>query len=147
FNRPTKKAIRLHKAQQGPQLFTAEEVRQLIDAAGVPLRAMLLLGINAGFGNSDCARLPLSALDLDAGWLNYPRPKTGVPRRCPLWPETVAALREAIARRPTPKDPSDAGLVFLTKYGQSWDKESEGGPVSKETRKLLKRLAINLHRN
>ena len=147
FNRPTKKAIRLHKAQQGPQLFAADEIRRMIDAASVPLKAMLLLGINAALGNADCARLPLSALDLDRGWLDFPRPKTGVPRRCPLWPETVAALREAIARRPAPKDPSDAGLVFLTKYGQSWDKESEGGPVSKETRKLLKKLSINGHRN
>ena len=60
---------------------------------GVPLKAMVLLGINCGFGNTDCANLPLTALDLDRGWLNYPRPKTGTNRRCHLWPETGAALR------------------------------------------------------
>jgi len=108
---------------------------------------MLLLAINAGFGNSDCAHLPLCALDLDSGWLDYPRPKTGINRRAPLWPETAAALREALANRPQPKDPADAGLVFVTKYGASWAKESEGGPVTKETRKLLKALGINGHRN
>jgi hypothetical protein len=34
------------------------------------LRAMILLGVNSGLGNHDCALLPLSALDLDGGWLN-----------------------------------------------------------------------------
>jgi hypothetical protein len=43
-------------------MFIVEEVRRLIDGAGLQLRAMILLGINAGFGNSDCANLPLSAL-------------------------------------------------------------------------------------
>jgi integrase len=82
----------------------------MIDAAGVSLKAMLLLGIDCGFGNSDCASLPLSALDLDGGWITYPRPKTGIERRCPLWPETVAALREVLARRHEPKNAEHAGL-------------------------------------
>src|SRR5262249_13624763 len=97
FDRPTKKAMRLHRANQGPKLFSREEIQRLLGAAGVQMQAMLLLGINCGFGNADCAHLPLSALDLDNGWLNYPRPKTGVDRRCPLWPETVQAIREALA--------------------------------------------------
>jgi len=41
FKRPSKKALRLHKAKQGPKLFTAEEIRRLIDAASQPLKAML----------------------------------------------------------------------------------------------------------
>jgi integrase len=143
FSRPTKKAFRLHRAEQGPKLFSADEVRRLIEGANVQLRAMLLLGINCGFGNTDCAHLPLAALDLDGGWLDYPRPKTGINRRCPLWPETVAALRESLAARPDPKNPEDSGLFFVTKYGGSWAKESEGGPVAKETKKLLNRLGIN----
>jgi integrase len=143
FTRPTKKAFRLHKAEQGPKLFTAEEVRRMIEGATVQLRAMDLLGVNAGFGNSDCAHVPLSAIDLDAGWLDYPRPKTGVNRRCALWPETVAALRDALAERPEPKDAEAIGLCFVTKYGGSWAKETEGGPVAKETKKLLSRLGIN----
>ena len=70
---------------------------------------MILLGLNCGFGNSDCATLPRSALDLDGGWVNYHRPKTGIARRVPLWPETVEALHEALAKRPEPKNPADAG--------------------------------------
>src|SRR5262249_39958025 len=87
FDRPSQKTLRLHRAQQGPKLFTAEEVRKLIGAAGTPMKAMLLLGINCGLGNADCANLPLTALDLERGWVDYPRPKTGIERRAPPRPE------------------------------------------------------------
>jgi integrase len=147
FARPTKKTIRLHKAQQGPKLFTADEIRRLLAAATVSLRAMILLGANVGMGNSDIANLPLSALDLDTGWLRYPRKKTGVARRCWLWPETVQALKAVLAKRTQPKNVEDAELVFVTKYGENWAKESSGGPIGKELRKLLDKLGINGHRN
>jgi integrase len=143
FKRPSKKTFRLHKAQQGPKLFTPEEVRRLLAEAGLSMRAMILLGINAGFGNGDCANLPLTALDLDCGWANYPRPKTGIDRRCPLWPETVEALRGVLAKRHTPKNEDHAGLVFITKYGLSWGKNTTDNPVTKETAKLLRSLGIN----
>ena len=41
FKRPSKKTIRLHRAKQGPKLFTAEEIRRLLDAAGVQMKAMI----------------------------------------------------------------------------------------------------------
>src|SRR5262249_49245353 len=123
--------------------FTPDEVRRTIDAAGPAMRAMILLGVNCGFGNSDCGRLSRSAVDLETGWIDYPRPKTGIARRCPLWPETVTALREALTKRPTPKSNADAGLFFVTKYGLSWHKDTPDGPISKETAKLLKKLDIN----
>jgi integrase len=147
FNRPTKKTMRLHRADQGAKLFTAEEVHKMIDAAGVQLKAMVFLGINCGFGNADCGNLPLAALDLDGGWIDYPRPKTGINRRSPLWAETVQALSEVLAKRPAPKNPADAGLLFITKYGLAWCKETTTNPVSQETRKLLNKLGINGHRN
>jgi integrase len=142
FARPTKKTLRLERARKGPKLFTPPQVRAMIRKAGQPLKAMVLLGINCGFGNADCGTLPLTALDLARGWVNYPRPKTGTPRRSPLWPETVAALREALAKRPEPKDPADTGLVFLTVRGGSWHKKIEDNPISKETAKLLKTLKL-----
>jgi integrase len=123
-------------------MFEAAQIRALIAAAGTQLRAMILLGINAGFGNADVATLPITALDLAGGWINYPRPKTGVARRVPLWPETVAALKAAIAARPTPKDAADVGLVFITKYGGSWAKATRDNPVSKELAKLLLELKM-----
>jgi integrase len=147
FTKPSKKNVRVHRAQAGPKLFTADELRRMIGAAGAQLKAMLLLGINCGLGNSDVGNLPLAALDLDAGWLNYARPKTGIDRRCPLWPETVEALRQAIAKRPEPKAEGAAGLVFVTRCGESWAKGTTDQPVSKEARKLLNALGINGHRN
>jgi integrase len=143
FKRPSKKTFRLHRAQQGPKLFAADEIRRLLAEAGASMQAMILLGINCGFGNGDCANLPLSALDLDAGWADYPRPKTGVSRRCPLWPETVKALREVLAKRHEPKHQEHATLVFITKYGLSWGKNTTDNPVTKETAKLLRCLHIN----
>jgi integrase len=143
FKRTSKKVLRLHRAKQGAKLFTADEIRRLIGAAGTSMRAMILLGINCGFGNADCGNLPLSAVDLEGGWVDYPRPKTGIARRCPLWPETVQAIREALAKRPEPKMTEHAGLVFVTKRGQPWDKGTSANPVSEETAKLLRRLAIN----
>jgi integrase len=143
FQRPSAKVLRLHRAKQGPKLFAAEEVRRILDAADVQLRAMALLGINGGFGITDCGRLPLSAVDLDNAILDFPRPKTGVPRRCPLWPETVAAIREALTKRPAPKDEADAGLVFLTRQGTSWVKDGYSSPVCFKFGKLLKALRIN----
>ena len=122
FRGPSKQDKRKAKAEQsnGKKLFTAEEIRLLIYVADPQLRAMIYLGVNGGMGNTDCASLPMSAPDLTGGWLNFPRPKTGVDRRIPLWPETVEALRAAIAHRRKPADPADDGIVFITKYGQRW---------------------------
>jgi integrase len=69
--------------------------------------------------------------------------KTGIPRRCPLWPETVDALREVLKTRPKPKKEADAGLVFITKSGGSWAKDTRDNPITKETVKILKSLGIH----
>jgi integrase len=143
LTRPSAKVLRLHRAKQGAKLFTADEVRRLIAAAAQPLKAMLLLGVNAGFGMADCGALPLSALDMEAGWASFPRPKTGIPRRCALWPETVEALKEALAKRPEPKDSADARLVFLTRQGRPWAKATASSPAVYKVSALLRRLGMN----
>lgn len=147
FKRPSKKTLRIDRAKKGMKLFTAEEVRRVLDVASVHLRAMVLLGINAGFGNADCGNLRMSALDLEHGMIDYPRPKTGIARRCPLWPETVAALRESLARRPKPQSEDHATLVFITKYGKPWVKDIADSPITKETRKILDQIGMNGSRN
>jgi len=143
FKGPSKKVLRLHRAKQGVKLFTADEVRRMFDAADVQLKAMILLGINCGFGMADCGTLPKSALDLTAGWVDFPRQKTGINRRCPLWPETVEALRAALANRKEPKDEADADLVFVTYQGQSWHKPEGSSPAVYKVGQLLKKLGIN----
>jgi integrase len=143
FKKPSASVMRRHKARMGEQMLEADEIRELLDKAGVQLKAMILLGVNAGFGNHDIATLPLSALDLDAGWVDYPRPKTGIKRRCPLWRETVAALRAAIAARPEPRQEEAKGLVFVTTRGRPWLSRGIANPVSVAARDLLKSAKIH----
>jgi integrase len=143
FKRTSKKVLRLHRAKQGVKLLAAGEIHRLLDAAGTQMKAMILLGINCGFGNTDCGTLPLRGLDLERGFIDFPRPKTGIPRRCPLWPETVAAIKEALASRPKPKKEDHNTLTFITKYGGSWSKDDNAGPVTQEMGKLLRSLGIN----
>jgi integrase len=156
FKRPSRKTVRVERARKGPKLFTASEVRALVDGAvvvgetgpelvrpGAAMRAMVLLGINCGFGNADCGRLPQSAVNLADAVIDFPRPKTGIPRRCILWPETVQAIREALAVRPKPKNTEDAGLVFVTKYGLAWAKDTADQTLAKEFAKLLRAFGIN----
>ena len=124
-------------------MFEAAELRTLLNKSGTQLKAMLLLGINVGLGNSDVGQLEFRHVDLKTAWLDYPRPKTGVLRRGPLWPETVKALREAIAVRPDPKNDIHRELVFVTKQGLSWCKFTSDNPISKEMAKLLKELKLH----
>jgi len=79
--------------------------------------------------------------------VNYPRPKTGIPRRVRLWPETIDTLRKAIAKRPKPKDETNRSLVFITRRGLRWAKDTCDNPVTKEMRKLLDSVGINGSRN
>jgi integrase len=142
FKKPSRRALRRERRANGKKMFEADEIRALADAASPQIRAMILLGVNCGFGNADCANLPIPSVDLQGGWIDFPRPKTGVERRCPLWPETVAALRAALVARATPKDESDGHLLFITKYGQSWHKETSANPISAEFRKLAQEISV-----
>jgi integrase len=142
FKKPSAKTLRLHRAKVGPKLFTADEIRRMLDAADPQFRAMILLGVNCGFGMSDCGKLPLSVLNLDAGMIDFPRPKTGIGRRCPIWSETVQAIRDALAARPNSKDSADAGLVFLTAQGRPWNKTDMSSPAVFKFSRLLRRLGM-----
>ena len=157
FKPPSKKTMRLQRAKKGPRLFEADEIRQMIDRAGIQLKAMILLGCNGGFGNMDIATMPIKAIDLKKEWITFPRPKTGVPRRCPLWPETIAALKESLKNRPTPRDPTHKPLAFITSRGAACDKsmviypDSKNGkpqikreqPISQEFRKIIRDLKLH----
>lgn len=150
FQKPSRKTMRRARQAGGDKMIEAAELRRIVNAATQPLKAMILLGLNCGFGQTDVANLPIAAVDLAGGWIDFPRPKTAMPRRCALWPETVAALKETIADRPDAKDEGDAGLVFITKYGHRWVRtrdRDEGGAVAVdavglEFTKLLEALEL-----
>ncbi|HEY2785067.1 MAG TPA: hypothetical protein VGJ05_08840 [Fimbriiglobus sp.] len=116
LDKPRQRTLRLAREAAGSRMLAAADARKLLDAADPTMRAAILLALNCGYGQSDLAGLTRSALTRAPGWAVYPRPKTGIARRCPLWPET----REAIAAlpRPVPQDPADAECVFLTPHGR-----------------------------
>jgi len=157
FKKPSRKTMRLARAAKGSRMLESAEIRELLEKASVQVKAMILLAMNCGFGNGDCAALPLSAVNLERGWIDFPRPKSGIPRRCPLWPETMEAIRATIAVRSGVKDQEHKHLIFVTKYGAPWIKgkfiEKEGKPpraynddaITKEFKKLLR--GIGTERN
>ncbi|HWA97341.1 MAG TPA: tyrosine-type recombinase/integrase [Pirellulales bacterium] len=154
FKKPAKHIVRKARVDVGPKMFEPADLRSMIDAAPTQLKAMIYLGLNAGLGNNDCGSLRQHNVDLQRGWLDFPRPKTGIPRRCPLWPETVEALGQAIAERPEPIDQADASRVFLTAERVPWTadakiKEAGGaGPRVDAVTKAFRRLldSLDLHR-
>ena len=143
FAKPTAKTMRLHRAANAPKMLEPEEIAKLLESASVTFKAMILVGLNCGFGNHDVALLPLSAVDLDSGWITFPRPKTGINRRCPLWPQTVEALRKALAERPEPRQPEAEGLVFLTARGRQWLSAGIAHPVAAVMADLLKSAGVH----
>ena len=142
FKRPSKAVLRKERNKKGPRMFEAKQIRDVLDIASPTIKAMTLLGINCGFGNNDCATLPHDALDLKTGWIDFPRPKTGIHRRCPVWPETITAMEDAITSMPAAKNEADAGRVFITKYGRNWSDDRRRVPLTGEFAKLLKTLNI-----
>jgi integrase len=155
FKRPDKRSRRRLRNARQPLCFTPDEIHRMLAAATPSLKGMILLAINCGMGNHDLATLPVHKMDLDRGWHTFGRPKTGVERRCPLWPETVEALRIVLASRHKPRDESDADLVFLTRNGRPYVRlQAQGDAVegeqttwndaiSRETGKLLRELGIH----
>ena len=113
-----------HRAKHGDRMFKAQELRLILTAlegkevttslidekTGKPvkvtlphnpgLRAMVLIAANCGFGQTDLSNLPSKALKLPTGWLDFARVKTAIPRRIPLWLETIAAIREWLPDAP-----------------------------------------------
>ena len=173
FDRPKDKVLRQARNVAGERLFERDQLLKILDAldgkpitvegqdkpvtspASAAMKAMVLLGLNAGFGNTDVATLPQSAVNLDSGWIMFPRLKTAIQRRVPLWPETIDALRKAITERPQPKDDADADLCFITNQGTRFVRMQPSGTegkfvtinsLSRRFELLLDRIGINARR-
>ena len=123
LNKPNIATVRRSRANRerihDKNLLTASEIQTMLNEASLALRTAILLGINGGFGNTDCSSLPVAAVDLDAAIIRFERPKTTLARVVPLWPETVEAIRGLLtSSRPAPIDTATAGLVFHTESGR-----------------------------
>lgn len=158
FQKPSaaqkRKSQQAAEAVNGKRILTPVEIRHMVEKAEMPLRAMILLGINGGFGNTDCSCLVANSIDLQSRIIEFPRRKTGIPRTVPLWPETADSLKEAMETRGKPKDSDDRDLVFLTAAGEPWIRQKVHGEgdisrklviiddICRSVAKLLRQLAI-----
>jgi integrase len=134
FQPPSRRALRIAKANRPARMFDRGELHAILDAAGEPMRTMILAALNLGYGNTDVALWPIEAVDLERGWSEFPRPKTGVMRRSPLWAETIEGLELNIADR-------TEGRIFLTPKGKHWS-NGVWNRVTDEFRLLLKDLDL-----
>jgi len=143
---PRLRAVKKVTPQKGEKpTFTTHQIRTLLEIANVQMKAMIWLGLNCGFGCTDCAELKWKNLDIENGRVRFPRGKTGVERNLSLCPETVRALTEI---------PKKSELVFYTRRGNPWvratrNKEGDGNEkytkddaVTKEFSKLMKKAGI-----
>jgi hypothetical protein len=70
------------------------------------MKAMILLGCNCAFGNTDISVVPIEAFGFKSKLVRLPRTKTAVKRENPLWPETIEAVKAVLAERPDSKLPN-----------------------------------------
>ena len=61
FKRPSKRVLRRVRNGNGEKMFDANEIRTMLREASIQMKAMILLGVNCGFGNNDCGTLPRHA--------------------------------------------------------------------------------------
>jgi integrase len=142
---PNLKAIKkLTPLKTEKPTFGISQIKEILEYANPQMKAMIWLGLNCGFGCTDCAELKWSNLDLENSRVNFPRGKTGISRNLTLWPETVEALRSAR---------KIGELVFYTVRGYPWvrtiqsfkdgkEKFTKEDAVSKQFSKLLKKAGI-----
>ena len=92
-------------------IFSLEQISKLLSIADVKMKAMIWLGLNCGFGCTDCTELKWSDIDFANGRVKLARKKTGIMRDLVLWPETVTSLE---------KIPRKGQLVFYTSRGNPY---------------------------
>ncbi len=126
--------------------FDSQQINKLLSGADVKMRAMIWLGLNCGFGCTDCGKLKWKDMDFKNSRVKLARNKTGIRRNLPLWPETIQALKEL---------PRSGQLVFYTSEGHPWvttvvrtksNGEREYTPVNRITptfSRLMKKVGIH----
>ncbi|OHB54879.1 MAG: hypothetical protein A2Y12_05570 [Planctomycetes bacterium GWF2_42_9] len=81
---PNLKAIKKSScSKQTKFIFTADQIKLLVEA-NTQMKAMIWLGLNCGFGCTDCSELLWKHLDLDNGRADFARTKTNIGRNLPL---------------------------------------------------------------
>jgi len=109
---PNLRAVKTVRVRnQNRPTFTPSQIQALLQNASPQMKAMIWLGLNCGFGCTDCGKLKWKDLDLQNNRVRLARSKTGIDRNLPLWPETIQALKNV---------PKSGELVFYTRRGIPW---------------------------
>lgn len=126
-------SMRVARARAGvrdnsDRIVTGEEIGKLLSCGQPTFRAMVLLGINCGLGVADLGRIRWNMIDLESRHLCFPRGKTGTRRVGFLWKKTIQALhrvRNLKHNRIALAHDGESSLVFVTRHGQSYYRETE----------------------
>lgn len=137
FNKPSAKVLRKARRARGLRMFEREELLAVLEVACPITKAIVLLGINCAFGNTDVGHLPLSAVDLKRGWITYPRRKTEIERKIPLWPETIAALNAVRRSRGAPNNHKHDQLFFVSTMGSTFQPDGRSYWIAEAIRAAL----------
>ncbi len=126
-------------------IFNIQQIQKMLEHASPQMKAMILLGLNCGFGCTDCAELQWSHIHFENSRIIFPRGKTGILRNLSLWPETIALLNAI---------PNKGEHVFYTTKGNlrvriikstgkdGREKFTSEDTISKDFAKLLKKAGI-----
>ncbi|TWU18032.1 tyrosine-type recombinase/integrase [Allorhodopirellula heiligendammensis] len=137
FARPAESEFRQHRERSKTKLLTAAQIRSLLAVATPQMRCCILLGINMALNNKDCGFLEFRHVDLDTGWVTYPRNKTHCRRKALLWPETLAAINAYLPKRRRPKSAELADRILLTRCGGPLAfAHKRDSPIAKQFSKL-----------
>ena len=120
LDNPDSEELKAALHDRDPKFIRRKELLDIIEAAGPQMKAITLLGLNAGFHNLDFALVEHKHLDLQRGHVFFPRTTSRKPRFATLWPETIAAINEWLAVRPAPSDEGCKERVFVTNDGLPW---------------------------
>lgn len=111
---PTARQVRDAKEVTASKTMPLATGQALLQCENPMMKVAHYFGANCAFEPHDCGEVKWRHLEIGhVSWLNFPRPKTGCPRRCPLWPETVEAIKAWKSVRPKGNDE----LVLVSRNG------------------------------
>lgn len=142
FSKPERRQKEIHKDARPSKEATREEILALLENASDTWRAIILMGINSGYGNTDLANLTWSDIG-SGGWVEKVRSKTGIRGKFKLWPETIDALGK-LKRSP------DDNLIFRGPKGADYIPKGNNKRLTKQFSKLadksgVKRLGLSVY--
>ena len=116
FRPPSQDEELAERNERGLRFIPREVLLEILTRLSPHLRAFCLLAINTGLNPVDIATLKKSRIDLKEATLSINRKKSKKPINASLWPETISAVKAAIASQPKTKHTT----LFVTDKRRNW---------------------------